>query len=508
MILFVCVFATVFIIFLALSAKYRLYELEYNSKSKLHNALIVICTGVCLVVSGVIFYLLFKENIAYPFTKGVSGYNAYEQLFDALMKKQLFIDFEPSQELLSMENPYDAGLRKELEISCLWDRAFFGGKYYSYFGIAPVLLIYFPFYFISHSIPSPQTVCFIMSAVSVIVIAALTLKIQTAFLKKVNLPLLLFSVFAVESGSLVFMTQASADMYYTAVQSGILFLALFLLFTFCAYSSQSVPKKCVYFALSGVALSFLAMSRPNLLVYFVIAVPVYLNTLFNKDFKASQKLCQVMSFAVPAALGAAFVMWYNYARFGSVTDFGANYQLTVHDVSEYGFSAALILPSLYYYIFKLPSLTAEFPYLKIDFVNLLKSFGYNGYMYITSTIGALSFPAVLGMGIAPAELIGEKNRTKQGVILTAVFSAVFLAYFDTCFAGINIRYLADIMLVLILISTLLLCDFQTNILTGGKTKFTAYAIISALMLASVATGVLLILNNERDYIIELYFNGR
>ena len=385
-------------------------------------------------------------------------------------------------------------------------RAFYDGKFYSYFGIAPVLLVYFPFYFITHALPSAQTVCFILSAASVIAISALTVKIQTAFLKRVNLVLLLLSVFAVEAGSLIFTVQSSADMYYTATQSGILFLALFLLFTVSAYQAESTLRKCLDFALSGVAIAFLSMSRPNMLVYFVVAIPVYLNTLLSKDFKFSQKLAQVMSFAVPTALGAAFVMWYNYARFGSVFDFGANYQMTVHDVSDYSFSAALILPSMYYYILKLPSFGKYFPFLKIDFINIFKNSDYGKYIYVTSTVGALSFPAVFGAALAPSSLVGEKNRTKCGVICLAILSALFLAYFDTCFAGINIRYLADIMLVLILISTLLLCDFATNELKSDKTKIIAFTIVSIMLVLSFAMGMLLILNNERDYILELYFN--
>ena len=479
--------------------KYRLHELDYNSKSKKHNALIFICTGVCLVVSAVIFYLLFKENISYPFEKRITAYNAYEQLFDAFMKKQLHIDFQPSEGLLAMGNPYDADLRKELEISYLWDRAYFDGKYYSYFGIAPILLVYFPFYLITHALPSAQTVCFILSALSVIAIAALTVAIQTAFLKRVNLVLLLLSIFAVEAGSLIFTVQASADMYYTATQSGILFLALFLLFTVSAYQAESTLGKCLDFALSGVAIAFLAMSRPNMLVYFVIAVPVYLNTLLSKNWGFSQKLLQVMSFAVPTALGAAFVMWYNYARFGSVFDFGANYQLTVHDVSDYAFSAALIMPSMYYYILKLPSFGKYLPFIKLDYVSLYENFNYTRYIYVTSTVGALSFPAISGVALAPSTLVGEKNRTKQGVIFTAILSALFMAYFDTCFAGINIRYLADIMLVLILISTLLLCDFATNVFKSDKAKIIIFTAVSILLALSFAVGMLLILNNEVNY---------
>ena len=48
-----------------------------------------------------------------------------------------------------MENPYDNALRKkvlkEAGETFLWDRAYYKGKYYVYFGIVPVLTFYMPF---------------------------------------------------------------------------------------------------------------------------------------------------------------------------------------------------------------------------------------------------------------------------------------------------------------------------------------------------------------------------
>ena len=119
----------------------------------------------------------------------------------------------------------------------------------------------------------------------------------------------------------------------------------------------------------------------------------------------------------------------------------------------------------------------------------------------------MSFPAVLGCATAPSVLWGEKNRVKQGFVWLAIFTSVFLAFFDTCFAGVNIRYLADIMLVVILLSSLLLCDFTQNVLSGRAAKATGFIISSALLILSFAVGLLLIFNNERDYILKLFLEG-
>lgn len=74
------------------------------------------------------------------------------------------------------------------------------------------------------------------------------------------------------------------------------------------------------------------------------------------------KLLSVLSFALPVFAGAAFQMWYNYARFSSVFDFGSAYQLTVADVSKYAVTPVLFLPAIYHYFLQLPDFKTEFPF--------------------------------------------------------------------------------------------------------------------------------------------------
>jgi hypothetical protein len=102
--------------------------------------------------------------IAYPLEYGVEGYSPYIQQFDAFMKGQLHFDVQPSADLLALENPYSPDERYGIEY--LYDRAFFGGKYYSYFGIAPIILVYFPFYLLTGVLPIDSTVTGIFSLIT------------------------------------------------------------------------------------------------------------------------------------------------------------------------------------------------------------------------------------------------------------------------------------------------------------------------------------------------------
>ena len=492
---------SVFAVFLAISYVLGLYKTEYNPSKPSHNAVIFLSVAICVVGASVIYYFLAKENFAYPYLRPLKSMNAYEQQFDAFLKGQLNIDIIPDPRLSIMSNPYDKEARTAEGIYYLWDRAYFNGKYYSYFGIAPILIIYYPFYLITGTVPEANTVCYILSVGAAVSTAFLVIKLQQIFSEKVNLAMLALSIPACELGGMIFTVQASADMYYIAVASGIFFLSLFLLFTFSAYESTKQRSRAVYFALSGVSLVLLVMSRPNLAIYALPALPVYIGTLFGKEFKPLQKAVQALSFAIPTLIGAAGVMWYNYARFGSVFEFGAKYQLTVHDVSEYTVTALLFLPALKYYFFQLPDFVSESPYFKIPYVPLR---GYSQYMYITSTVGTVSFPANTAIAISPLLISKKSDKTKLSVFALSVVSVIAVAFFDMCLAGVNIRYLADVALVSMLISTAVISKFISLVRDENKKlKFLCYAFMSALLFATAAVGLFLVFVNERNNLLNL-----
>ncbi len=60
----------------------------------------------------------------------------------------------------------------------------------------------------------------------------------------------------------------------------------------------------------------------------------------------------------PYIVVCAGIMWYNKARFGSLFDFGANYNLTVNDMTKRGMAVGRIAPRCSRICSKLPRLRA------------------------------------------------------------------------------------------------------------------------------------------------------
>lgn len=475
---------------------------EVNFKNKLHILVTALCVLLCLC--SLIPHLATgsTESVKYPLEHDVRYYNAYVQQFDAFMKGQLYLDIEVSEELLSLDNPYDWQERKANEIGYYpWDRALYDGHYYSYFGIAPILTVFFPSYFLTGSLPAPAVTCAVLAVLGMVSLAFLLINLLKYFNIKPPLYLFLLSLFTVELGSLLPMLMSSADMYYIACTSAVSYFALFLALFFGGINCKKIRLKNTLFTLCAVSFALVIMSRPNMALLGIIIIPALVRYFFGKENSVRQKAVSFFCFAVPLTLGAAVVFAYNYLRFGSPFEFGAKYQLTVYDVSKYTCSASLIFPAVYHYFLQFPRLKAQFPFIDLQFLNL--HMHTTEYLYNTSTIGAMPFLSNFGAFAVVGIFAKDKKYREQKTTYALAFAGAFLlAFFNICMGGVNIRYFADIALVMIMFSSLILLEAPVFFKENKKyLQIIVQVIISFLFIASAVLGFLMIFENERNYIL-------
>ncbi len=432
----------------------------------------------------------------YPYSAPIEEYDAYGQLFDSFMKGRLDLDIPFDREgYESLANPYDYYERREAlgGTGSLWDRTYFDGKIYCYFGAAPVLTVYFPIYIISGYVPKPGTAALILTALASAAIVSAFLAMLRHY--KLRPPLLLVptAIVALCGCSLIYVLNAHPSMYYNASLSAILNLALVINFSYRAFDASKPRRRYIYLVLAAVSAVLTVASRPTLLLFAVMTAPLYIGMLFSKKRSGSEKLKNLVSFGVPLALGAAAVMWYNAARFGSPFDFGNNYQLTFSDISYNTLELSKLFPAIYHYFLQAPRVMGTFPFLNINAVNLDI---YGGYTYIYGSVGAFSFPSTLGvLGIGSV----KRDRAKTFTYLSAVLAAVCVAFFDMCMAGVHIRYLADVSFPLALVSSLVLLELAEMALSLGERakKHVFFAVFTVLVL-SVIVSVTLLFANEAN----------
>ena len=93
----------------------------------------------------------------------------------------------------------------------LWDRALYEGKFYVYFGVAPVLLVYYPFYFLTGALPTDATLMGILSVAGVAFITLLFLELVRRFAPHAPFLLVLLGRGASEISSDFGLNQSFAD---------------------------------------------------------------------------------------------------------------------------------------------------------------------------------------------------------------------------------------------------------------------------------------------------------
>ena len=373
------------------------------------------------------------------FLGGTSSNNIYYQQLDAYIKGQLHLDVPVDDALNHLSNPYDPGQRGG--ITYLWDHAFYNGKYYCYYGHAPIYLVMLPVYWISRYVPTNLFVLQLGVLFSLIAFLLAALQIFKLFIKKTNHVFVILTLISIAFGSLLLTnnTYEYGGMVYRipyAYANGFLFLAIYLFLK----GYQAYKKRFLYFGFTGLSLVFIVLSRPLEAIYLVLFISFIIKLLKDKERTTKQKLIDWAPAVGIVFIGAIIVCVMNKARFGSILEFGEHYQLTVADCTKNHLSIDGILPMLYHYFIKPPALNQN-----------SGMFSYQGgrgkfdtHPYVVSSVGLLFIPVFLCVFLIP--YVTEKKDSLSLKLFVGLCPAIILlvAFINYCFAGVCPRYLNDI----------------------------------------------------------------
>jgi hypothetical protein len=480
---------------------FRLWKIIYDNRNPLHLAvlssllvLFVLAFTLCGAAAG--------GGQKYPF-ENTEHLNAYEQLFDALMQGKTEIDVDFDTEILdAMEDPYDYTERKEVYqdhghsvFNGTWDRAYYNGNFYCYFGIAPVLLFMLPVYFFTGMVPNAGLTTVFVCIIGICSLFGLLLKMIRYFKVKVPLLLLCIGYPVLVLGSLLPMIALCADMYYLAVASGISFFCLTAFLGFSALCSSHALWRRVLFALSGISLAVTLASRPTVVLYAAVLIPPFLAVLFEKGRATAAKLIDAAAFLLPLIVAVIPVLWYNYIRFDSPFEFGATYQLTFSNISYNQITPALLGETFFHYFLQYPQISGLFPYLRPSHLALDT---YGTYFYSVSSIGALAFP-LTWCGAAQG-FTTKKQPVKKATYLLLLLLPFAVAFANLCLGGVNIRYLSDILFPLILLGLLVVLELAgkaSERLSDG-TSYRIFLLFAGILALTALMAFFLLFANERN----------
>ncbi len=467
----------------------KLFGAKYCPEKFADNILFLL---VVLLLVSACFPTMIKEPEMLDYeVGGPVPVDVYIRQFDAWQKDMIELDLDVDRRLAALENPYDPTERKNSGARYNWDYAFYDGKYYSYFGIAPILTVHAPIHAVTGKLPNIPMACLILAIAAVITTALAYREVVLRFIKNPNLWLFLLGLAGTVCASGVYLGVLCSDMYYVAVLSAQTFSMAFVALAVRSMREEKLWARMIMLVLAAIALTLTVWSRPTVALMCVAVFPLFIEFIFKirKD-TLKDGILTVASFALPLIAGALAVMWYNNARFGSPLDFGANYQLTVSDVSLNTIDFKYLFSSFFsYFLCPMWQMEAK-PFIEMQRIMVLPS--GSRYFYADRACGVFAYGLPLGILAYPRLALiekhrGEKDAWKTAVVCATAVLALGIAFSDFCLGGVNMRYVYDISVMLTLISAaVLICLIEKS---EGAAKPVTGIITALLSLISIWTNV-------------------
>ena len=292
------------------------------------------------------------------------GTQISKELVDAFMKGHVYLDEKPSEALLALSNPYDPNMRGG--VSYLWDHLLYNDKYYSYYGITPVFLLFLPFRLIFGQYLYDAYGVLLFTIIGVVFMTLAYDRMLKILFKDKPLPLAmkytLYALLFLGCGCLFNLTRP----YFYEVSTSSAYMCMMIMLYHLVSGGilfKKEDKKYFTYHLVFASLwgALAVLSRATMALYAVCHL-IYLGFYFFKNRKEMQKKDIILFFVcslVPYAVFGGVQCIYNYLRFGSFFDFGIEYSLTIADFKNMPFHFGNVLTSLYNFLFGLPIPTAN-----------------------------------------------------------------------------------------------------------------------------------------------------
>lgn len=409
---------------------------------------------VCLTVTNV---MKGWSNTYYSFTSQ-EGNQISKELVDAFEHHQVNLLEEPSEDLLKLDDPYEY-VKRDAEVGSgnfLWDHCFYNGKYYSYYGIGPVLALFLPYHLITGYYFPSGWATLMFSLIGILFLTKIYLAVIEKKFRDLPTNTVTAGLITLQLSSGIMFSAARPLFYELAIASGFMCVAIgaYLLIT----SNILWDGKISYVRLGFASffLGYAVLCRPTLAVYCIAALFFFAGGL-KKALDGLEKRQKTRTFfkyaavaLVPLGIIALGQMTYNYLRFDNPLDFGIQYSLTINDFTRAEFHWKYVLINMYAYLFNMPHFTPrKFTYL----ASSAERFGINGYTFFDDagknlvSVGiiyrALPMFAYLFSGKA-LQRVEKKKRVLPILLIGVTCILMPLAIiFSSWESGYAVRYNAD-----------------------------------------------------------------
>ncbi len=431
--------------------------------------------------------LVGRENTSY-----------YNLLVRGLLKRQLALDVPVDPYLATLAKPYDPVQRAG---HGLHDASYYKGKYYIYFGLTPVLVLFLP--------AKVLTGWFVSENLAVVVFSAAGFLVSVVLLRAIARSLgaggglVVAGVLVLGLATMVPPLLRRPAMWEIPISCGYFF---FMLTLYALWRTMADAGKKSWLALASLAMGLCIGARPVYLPGSVclLAPLAWVAQGAGRDFWRQRRWWRLAACATGPILAVGLgLALYNYARFGNPLEFGQTYQMAGDDITKLKlFSPGYIPYNLRIYLFSTPGLTPYFPFLTV--INLPPApagqFGVEDPYGVLPCIPWVLFALVsLGLAVRP--------RHATGWWCAGAWAAVVAtAGIVCCFGGTTGRYEVDFTPGLVLLGAVGVLALSVRLrhpagrrLLAGTAWLLALWSVGFNVLASLQHNRLLMLNHPQVY---------
>ncbi|WP_143248488.1 hypothetical protein [Bifidobacterium vansinderenii] len=495
----ILVMAAVAAILIALRPRSRLYAMPLDTADRRQRLALAAAVVPFLVAFGFTIWSginqgpqVFHRPFAYTYDM-----DQYARLGDALLHGRPWLDLPVPQEIMNASDPYDVAFHERLLATgtneVYWDHAYFNGHWYSYFGVVPALLLFVPFQaitslWISGGAWLPASVATVTFLIGFLVFGLLlVVRLFTRFFPTASVGSTVLAMITFACGSNAWVLWMRPSFYEIPTASALMFTMMGLWFWLGARSGGAdayeggVPDDRGAFAddsdagrlsRARIAAGSLCMAltlgcRMTFIFCALFFLPIFadeirsglvlrpIGMLLPRRWRLGSWKTQARGRRVPphvfaswrndlVALLPAFMvfaglLWYNLWRFGSLLDFGNDYQFTVVDLTRYR-EPLVVLPQIVgYYLFQPPRLTGTFPWLTVPYTPV------SPWQYHERIIGGLFWmiPVCLLVFLIPPMRHALRRHRAWGLTCMSLMLGVFELLFVSYKGGLDWRYACD-----------------------------------------------------------------
>lgn len=320
----------------------------------------IVLFGVFAGFYGISWFLMASNPLV-----AYDNYTPYQELAWALDAGQASLLEKPSGALMEMEDPYDFMTREVEQIEYKYDYAYYDGNYYVYHGILPCLLFYLPVYHLT-GLDMPNSIpVFLCCLFFGLGFCALMRQVILRYFRKTPFAVYVLIALTGLFGCQIpfFITQPSS--YILTVICAVALVVWGIYFWISAKNTASGSCSKSRIILGSLCMALVAAVRPPLLLYSVLAFPIFGRAWLTdrEGYDKKSRITMIVLFAIPYAVIAIPVMYYNAIRFGSPFEFGMQYNLTTFNMGHVRFSLDRIYFAVGEYFFRIFDFNYFFPFV-------------------------------------------------------------------------------------------------------------------------------------------------